>query len=151
MVIGIVAVAGAYVWSLRAGKHPVSLSAGMTANSAAYDAYMRGKVKVTSENAENNEAAIKLFEQAVAADPNFAAAYAELARAYAIKARFFAPVAEMSKFNEDAEVAVEKSARSRSQSGGGPFCPRLNSMDSVQTISSRAGCSILSPCDRIEP
>jgi tetratricopeptide (TPR) repeat protein len=108
MVIGIAAVAGAYLWSLRAGKHPVSLSAGMTANSAAYDAYMRGKVKVTSENAENNEAAIKLFEQALVADPNFAAAYAELARAYAIKARFFAPVAEMSKLNEDAEVAVEK-------------------------------------------
>jgi tetratricopeptide (TPR) repeat protein len=44
----------------------------------------------------------------VAADPNFAAAYAELARAYSIKARFFAPVAEKKKLNEEAEVDVEK-------------------------------------------
>jgi hypothetical protein len=53
----------------------------MTANSAAYDAYMRGMVNVSSENPADNQAAIKLFEQAVAADPNFAAAYAELSRA----------------------------------------------------------------------
>ena len=80
----------------------------LSANSAAYDAYMRGKVNVSSENPDNNEAAIKLFEQAIAADPNFAAAYAELARAYSIKVRFFAPPAEKQKLNEDAEVAVEK-------------------------------------------
>lgn len=53
----------------------------MTANSAAYDAYMRGMVKCSSENPADNQAAIKLFELAVAADPNFAAAYAELSRA----------------------------------------------------------------------
>ncbi len=38
--------------------------------------------------------AIKLFEQSVAADPNFAAAYAELARAYTIKARYSATATE---------------------------------------------------------
>src|SRR5260370_9022210 len=70
---------------------------------------MRGKVNVSSENPSNNEAAIKLFQQAIAADPNFAAAYAELARAYSIKARYFAPVPEKAKLNEDAEVDVEKS------------------------------------------
>jgi uncharacterized protein with von Willebrand factor type A (vWA) domain len=48
---------------------------------AAYDAYMRGMVNVSSENPADNQAAIKLFKQAVAADPNFAAAYAELSRA----------------------------------------------------------------------
>jgi serine/threonine protein kinase/Tfp pilus assembly protein PilF len=83
-------------------------SKAMSANPVAYDAYMRGKVNVGSENPANNEAAIKLFQQAIAADPNFAAAYAELARAYSIKVRFFAPVTEKKQLNEDAEVDVEK-------------------------------------------
>jgi len=89
-------------------RNPARAAAVKTTNSAAYDAYMRGKVNVSSENPGNNEAAIKLFEQAIADDPNFAAAYAELARAYSIKTRYFAPVAEKKKLNEDAEVDVEK-------------------------------------------
>ena len=89
-------------------RNPARAPAVKTTNSAAYDAYMRGKVNVSSENPGNNEAAIKLFEQAIADDPNFAAAYAELARAYSIKTRYFAPVAEKKTLNEDAEVDVEK-------------------------------------------
>jgi len=80
-------------------------------NSAAYDYYLRGKVNVNSENAENNEAAIKLLKQAVDADPNFAPAYAELSRAYSIKTFYFAPEAEKKQLNEDAEVAVEKALK----------------------------------------
>lgn len=80
-------------------------------NSAAYDYYLRGKVNVSSENAENNEAAIKLLKEAVDADPNFAPAYAELARAYSIKTFYLAPDAEKKKLNEDAEVAVEKALK----------------------------------------
>ena len=99
--------AGVYLLSFRTQK-PTPTGAGKSANPTAYDAYMRGKVSVSSENPENNDAAIKLFEQAVAADPNFAAAYAELARAYTIKARYFAPVPEKKKLNEEAEVDVEK-------------------------------------------
>ena len=100
--------AGVYILSLRTGKPTQAPGGAMSANAAAYDAYMRGKVNVSSENPANNEAAIKLFEQAVATDPNFAVAYAELARAYSIKARFFAPVPEKKKLNEEAEVDVEK-------------------------------------------
>jgi serine/threonine protein kinase len=104
----VLAVAGAaYFLSIRTRK-PTLAAGTMSANPAAYDAYMRGKVNVSSENPDSNEAAIKLFEQAVAADPNFAAAYAELARAYSIKARYFAPVPEKKKLNEEAEVDVEK-------------------------------------------
>ena len=99
---------------------------------------MRGKVDVSSENPDDNEAAIKLFQQSVAADPNFAAAYAELARAYSIKARFFAPVAEKKKLNEEAEVDVEKVARARSQSGRGLFFQRSDLVDPLQALSSRA-------------
>jgi serine/threonine protein kinase len=108
LVAVVLAVAAAlYVLSFRTQKSTSSPGAKST-NAAAYDDYMRGKVNVSSENPDNNEAAIKLFEQAVAADPNFAAAYAELARAYSIKARYFAPVPEKKKLNEEAEVDVEK-------------------------------------------
>jgi tetratricopeptide (TPR) repeat protein len=96
-----------YTLSFRNQKPAPALGA-KSGNAAAYDAYMRGKVNVSSENPDNNEAAIKLFQQAVAADPNFAAAYAELARAYSIKARYFAPAPEKKKLNEEAEVDVEK-------------------------------------------
>ncbi|MGZ4732510.1 MAG: protein kinase domain-containing protein [Terriglobales bacterium] len=105
--LALVLAAGVFIFSLRTLKH-TPVAAVMSANPAAYDAYMRGKVNVSSENPENNEAAIRLFEQAVAADPNFAAAYAELARAYTIKARYFAPPAEKKQLDEDAEVDVAK-------------------------------------------
>jgi tetratricopeptide (TPR) repeat protein len=107
-VVVLAAAAAIYVAFSRNQK-PAAALGGKTTNAAAYDAYMRGKVMVSSENPADNETAIKLFEQAVAADPNFAAAYAELARAYSIKARFFAPVPEKKKLNEEAEVDVEKS------------------------------------------
>ena len=106
-VVTLAVAAAIYVASSRTRK-PALTPGVKTDNSAAYDAYMRGKVNVSSENPTNNEAAIKLFQQAIAADPNFAAAYAELARAYSIKARYFAPVSEKAKLNEDAEVDVEK-------------------------------------------
>jgi eukaryotic-like serine/threonine-protein kinase len=96
--------AGVYTLSYRSRPAPGT----KPPSTAAYDDYMRGKVIVSSENPDDNESAIKLFQQAVAADPNFAAAYAELARAYSIKARFFAPVPEKKKLNEEAEVDVEK-------------------------------------------
>jgi tetratricopeptide (TPR) repeat protein len=107
MTAAVLAVA-AVVYTLSFRSRQVAGSGAKSANAAAYDAYMRGKVNVSSENPDDNETAIKLFEQAVAADPTFAAAYAELARAYSIKARFFAPVPEKKKLNEEAEVDVEK-------------------------------------------
>jgi serine/threonine protein kinase/Flp pilus assembly protein TadD len=79
-----------------------------SANPVAYDAYMRGMVNVSSENPADNQAATKLFEQAVAADSNFASAWAELSRAYTIKARYVASDTERKKAYEDAEVAVDK-------------------------------------------
>jgi len=78
-------------------------------NSAAYDYYLRGKLNAGSENREKNESAIQILEQVVKSDPSFAPAYAELARAYDVKAKFFAPDAEKKKLYDDANVAVEKS------------------------------------------
>jgi eukaryotic-like serine/threonine-protein kinase len=77
-------------------------------NSAAFDYYLRGKVNAGSENRENNDNAIRLLEQAVAADANFAEAYAELARAYRTKATYFASDADRKKLNENSEVALAK-------------------------------------------
>jgi len=98
--------AGVYLFSGRSSKHAPAVV--MSSNKVAYDAYMRGKVNVASENPDNNAVAIQLFEQSVAADPNFAAAYAELARAYTIKARYSGTAPEKQKLYEDAEVDVEK-------------------------------------------
>lgn len=98
------------VLSLRNKKSlpTLAVKADKSANPVAYDAYMRGMVNVSSENPADDQAAIKLFEQAIAADPNFASAYAELSRAYTIKARYVASDAERKKAYEDAEVAVDK-------------------------------------------
>jgi serine/threonine protein kinase len=115
--IVLVLAVGVYIASSRSGKHPATSAAPVTssnssakssANPVAYDAYMRGRVKVSSENPDDNHTAIKLFEQAVAADPNFAAAYAELSRAYTIEARYVASDADRKKAYEDAAVADDK-------------------------------------------
>lgn len=76
--------------------------------SPAYDLYVRGKVKVASENREDTEAAIKLLEEAVALDPEFAEAYTQLARAYNTMAFKYNADAESKRFHENAEVAIEK-------------------------------------------
>lgn len=103
----LVAVASVYALFLRDSRKAPSAKA-KSVSSPAFDYYLRGKVNVGSETRENNETAIKLLEPAIAADPNFAPAYAELARAYHIKAFYFASEAEKKKLNEDAEVALEK-------------------------------------------
>jgi TolB-like protein len=60
-------------------------------NPDAYDLFLRGRARSRHENREDNDAAISLLERAVAADPNLAAAHAELARAYGIRLDFFVP------------------------------------------------------------
>jgi serine/threonine-protein kinase len=82
--------------------------AGEKPRSAAYDLYLRGKVKVNSENREDNEAATRYLEQAVALDPQYAEAWAALAHAYNTRAFFHSGGDERKRMNENAEVAVEK-------------------------------------------
>ena len=104
-----VGAAGYVWWPKTAGGAPARGS--QTPGSSAYDLYLRGKVNVGSENRENNDTAIKLLEQAIAVDPTYAPAYAELARAFSIKAFYFAPISEKARLNEDAQVALEKALR----------------------------------------
>jgi DNA-binding winged helix-turn-helix (wHTH) protein/Flp pilus assembly protein TadD len=78
------------------------------AGSLAYDLYIRGKVKAGSENAVDNAGAIEALEAAIAIDPFFAEAYAQLARAYTTRSFKFSSQAEGKVLRENADVAVEK-------------------------------------------
>src|SRR3989441_206789 len=68
-----------------------ALHAVPTKNLDAYDSYLRGKIRLRRENREDDSVAITLLERAVALDPDFAAAQAELARAYVLRVEQFAP------------------------------------------------------------
>ena len=58
------------------------LASVVSTSSQGYDLYLHGRFHAARESPESIRQAIDFFEQAVAADPSFAAAHAELARAY---------------------------------------------------------------------
>jgi len=60
-----------------------SLAKKPTDDLRAYDFYMRGREYLNKRGKKNNEAAIRMFENALAIDPDFASSYAGLAEAYA--------------------------------------------------------------------
>jgi len=62
-----------------------------TKNLEAYDDYLRGKIRLRRESREDDSVAITMLERAIALDPDFAAAQAELARAYVLRVEQFAP------------------------------------------------------------
>jgi len=81
-----------------------------TTNSAeAFDLFSRAKFHFRHETRSDDSLAIVLLEGAVAADPSFAAAYAYLGRAYAMRALQFAP--EDSTASERALFAADKALR----------------------------------------
>lgn len=80
----------------------------------AYDQYLRGQFYLYHQTKDDNEAAIAALERAVAADPNFASAQAELAQAYVWKLFLFAP--NEKEWSEKAFVAVEKALSSDPES-----------------------------------
>jgi TolB-like protein/DNA-binding winged helix-turn-helix (wHTH) protein/Tfp pilus assembly protein PilF len=75
-------------------------------NPEAYDLYLRGRYYLNRQNRDDNETATTALERAVATDPTFAAAYAELAQAYVWKLFLFAPGEKQ--WAEKAFVASEK-------------------------------------------
>ena len=75
----------------------------------AYDDYLRAKIRMRLESRENDSVAITLLERALARDPEFAAAQAELARAYVVRVEQFAP--RDTAVIERAWVASEKALR----------------------------------------
>ena len=97
----------AYLLFIRSSK-PQPANIVKPVNSAAYDDYMRGKVLVESQNSRDNEMAISLLEKATKTDPNFAAAWAQLARAYNTKSFYFASDTEKKELRVEVEVAVNR-------------------------------------------
>jgi serine/threonine-protein kinase len=73
---------------------------------AAYDDFLRGRYYLNRQNQADNKNAIEMFEHAVEKDPNFAAAFAELAQAYVWRLFLFAP--DEKELEEKAFVAVGK-------------------------------------------
>ena len=82
---------GAAIRSSVAPQERRRLSSTPPADSQAYDLYLRGRFHAGRESPEEIAQAIDFFERAVAADPTFAAAHAELARAYWQRLFYVAP------------------------------------------------------------
>jgi len=62
-----------------------------TASPAAYELYLRGRIRMRHETRTDITGAITLLEQAVVADPQMAVAHAQLARAYGVWLAQYAP------------------------------------------------------------
>ncbi len=75
-------------------------------NPVAYDEYLSGRYFTNRQNKADNETAITKLERAVTADPEFAAAQAELAQAYIWKLFLFTPRDKT--LEEKAFMAAEK-------------------------------------------
>jgi tetratricopeptide (TPR) repeat protein len=109
IVLVLIAVAAGAAVALRSKARPSdSVKPPAQARDAAYDDYVRGKVKLGLANREGIDAAVQLFQSAVAADATFAPAQAELARAYIYKAVQFSTRDEQTRLFEDADVAIQK-------------------------------------------
>ncbi len=83
-----------------------SLGDGGRIDPGAYDDYLRAKFYLRRPNQKDNQAAIALLERAVARNPGFALAYAELGRAYSMRGFRYEP--QRSEWQERAYVAVEE-------------------------------------------
>jgi TolB-like protein/Tfp pilus assembly protein PilF len=91
---------------IKLRQEQVQIGSVRPVNPEAYDHYLRGRFYLNRQNRDDNEAAITALERAVATDPNFAAAHAELAQAYVWKLFLFAPGEKQ--WAENAFVAAEK-------------------------------------------
>ena len=108
VILGLVLISGAVYWFMARGTGPTA-NGKHTPTAAVYDSYVRAKVLLGSENKDDVQSAIKLLEQAVNDDPQFAPAFAQLGRAYNIKSFYYAGPDNRKQLNQDAAVAVEKS------------------------------------------
>jgi serine/threonine protein kinase/Tfp pilus assembly protein PilF len=72
----------------------------------AYDYFLRGRYYLNRQDQASNKTAIDMFDRAVEVDPNFAAAYAELAQACVWRLFLFTP--DEKQWEEKAFVAIEK-------------------------------------------
>src|SRR5260370_25805353 len=93
----------------------------------AFDLYLHARFYSNHVNKGDTETAIKMLEKAVAIDPGFAKAYAELARAYRQEAFYFVP--EDTQWQERAFVRGQKALALDPTLDDAPPCLRLLSVD----------------------
>lgn len=84
----------------------MQLNSALKVEPEAYDCYLRGRFYAQHQNKADNETAMLAFERAIAIDPTFALAYAELAQTYVWKLFLFAP--HERQWQEKAFISVEK-------------------------------------------
>jgi tetratricopeptide (TPR) repeat protein len=111
-VTGILALAVAIsaAWWLLGSRSPDPQS-GSAPSRPANENYVRARVLIRNENKEDIDAAVKLLEQVVAEEPDFAAGWAALARGYNAQAFYFAGKDDRKQLTVNAEVAVERALR----------------------------------------
>jgi TolB-like protein/Tfp pilus assembly protein PilF len=87
---------------------PAALPGG-TRSSAAYDAYLRGRALFNADEGEaSDRAALAQFENAIALDPDYAAAHAARSRALAGIATQYAKVGELKLYYDEAIAAARR-------------------------------------------
>ncbi len=91
---------------LRLGQGVFGDRRSVRPSAEAEDLYLRGKIRMRQESEADVSTAIALLEQATALAPEFAAAQAELSRAYRLRVAQFAPADAIAL--ERAQVAAEK-------------------------------------------
>jgi serine/threonine protein kinase/tetratricopeptide (TPR) repeat protein len=110
-VVLLMGLTGMYFWQRTSAPPPAPTRSANThpVNPAAYDEYLRGRFYTNRQNKADNETAITTLERAVAADPQFAAAQAELAQAYIWKLFLFTPGEKL--LEEKAFMAMAKALK----------------------------------------
>ena len=95
-------------------RDQVRLAGAQRIDPVALDYFLRGRFYLNRQTKADNETAIQMFDRAVAADPNFAAGYADLAQACVWRLFLFTP--NEKQWEEKAFVAVETALRLDSES-----------------------------------
>ncbi|MEQ8484732.1 MAG: winged helix-turn-helix domain-containing protein [Pseudomonadales bacterium] len=104
--------------ALQVALHPPGserLAPALTASQAAYDAFLQGRSLARRFGAEEKVRAAELLEQAVAIDPGFALAWAELART-----ELFVPISRRGSFMSTTWTSPRPSSHSPPHTGWNP-------------------------------
>ncbi len=88
------------------GSEKQMMAAAPTTDTTAYELYHKGRSLWDKRSGDNIPKAIAFFEQAIARDPNYALAYAGLAKAY-ILAPFFAGADRLDAYSKAKEAALK--------------------------------------------
>jgi serine/threonine-protein kinase len=83
------------------------MAAGKTSNAEAYQLYLKGRYYWNKRTAEDGRRAMAFFWQAIAADPNYALAYAGIADGYLTGAMDTPPAEYMPKIRDAAKKALD--------------------------------------------